>query len=134
MTNVTMLLSTVPSERPRNPESWSYFMLTSSTMTAIAILKVNKISSSIGGNGNTIIANIITISTGPASVRKPARLIKSCSVNNKFTMFFLLHKALHFQQAPKQPIFIIKLSLTFLSVTHTQIPRHEIHTNSCAPG
>ena len=49
-------------------------MLTSSTMIAIAILKVNRMSSRNGGKGSTIIANINTIRIGPAMLRKPNRL------------------------------------------------------------
>jgi hypothetical protein len=44
----------------------------------------------MGGKGSTIIASIITINTGPASVRKPERLIKSCIDSNTFMMSFLL--------------------------------------------
>jgi len=41
-----------------------------STIMAIAILKVNNRSSIKGGNGNTIMARIIIIRTGPAKVLK----------------------------------------------------------------
>ncbi|EXI86212.1 MAG: hypothetical protein AW12_02172 [Candidatus Accumulibacter sp. BA-94] len=52
-----------------NSSGFITLMATSMTITEMAILKVKKRSSKKGGSGNTIIARMSRISSGPASCR-----------------------------------------------------------------
>ena len=63
------------------------YKLTIKTIMDTAILKVNNTSNTKGGKGNTIIARIIMINTGPANV---LRLLASIKPDNVAVLFIFI--------------------------------------------